>query len=198
MQSTHRPPRLARWLLNHFGCSPNNEALIGDLDEQYRKRHSRRWYWKQVLVTVVVSLRNEVRNPQRLDFPAIFAAWIVFGTVFAALFPALGRCTVLVCFAGFGSGLTVGAFSSSGRFLNALVYAITVNLYWIGFGIVSSPYAPALLFYKIIFPGLSRSAQISTHTMVGNMIVLNLFIWLGAISGHPAVSRATPQREQPN
>jgi hypothetical protein len=123
-----------------------------------------------------------------------------FGLSFAVLFPALGRCTVLVCFAGFGSGLTVGAFSSSGRFLNPVAYAITVNLYWIGLGIVSSPYIPALLFYKIIFPGLSRSAQISTHTMVGNLIVLNLFIfiWLGTISGHPAVIRATRMRQQPN
>ena len=24
-----QPPTIARWLLNHFGCSPNNESIIG-------------------------------------------------------------------------------------------------------------------------------------------------------------------------
>jgi len=192
------PPKVARWLLTCFGASPNNAAVIGDLDEQYRNGHSRRWYWKQVLVAVAVSLRNEVRDPQRLDFRAITAAWIVLWTIFAALFPALRRCTILVCFAGLGSGLTLGAFGSSSRLLNALVYAITVNLYWIALGVVASPYTPALLFWKIIFPGLSRTAQISTVTLVGNLIVLNLFIWLGTIYAYSAVTGATPLREQTN
>src|SRR5262249_3227875 len=62
MLSTH-PPRLARWLLNHFGCSPNNEALIGDLDEQYRKRHSRRWYWRcWSLSSLVFGMRFVTHN----------------------------------------------------------------------------------------------------------------------------------------
>lgn len=30
-----RPPRLAVWLLRRFGSSPNNAAIIGDLDERY-------------------------------------------------------------------------------------------------------------------------------------------------------------------
>lgn len=34
--SLAQPPKIARWLLNHFGCSPNNDAVIGDLDEKYR------------------------------------------------------------------------------------------------------------------------------------------------------------------
>lgn len=34
MNAAH-PPRIARWLLSHFGCSPNNAAIVGDLDEQF-------------------------------------------------------------------------------------------------------------------------------------------------------------------
>ena len=30
------PAKAAKWLLNHMGCSPNNAAVIGDLDERYR------------------------------------------------------------------------------------------------------------------------------------------------------------------
>ena len=35
-----QPPKLAHWLLDHFGCSPNNEAVIGDLDERYESSAS--------------------------------------------------------------------------------------------------------------------------------------------------------------
>jgi hypothetical protein len=41
------PPELARWLLQHFGSSPNNESVLGDLEERY-DGHSPRWYWQQV------------------------------------------------------------------------------------------------------------------------------------------------------
>src|SRR5262249_34724248 len=149
---------------------------------------------------VAVSLCNEAHNPQRWDFRAMIIAWIVLGTAFLALFPALGRCTILVCIAGFGSGLTLPAVSSYRGFLNVVVYTITVNLYWIGLASFSSPYSPAFLFYEILTPGLSRSAHVSTHVMVGNLIVLNLFIWFGSIYGYSCVKHANGNilREQSN
>jgi hypothetical protein len=51
---SNQPPRLATWLLKHFGCSPNTDAVIGDLDERFRDGRSRIWYWKQVLVGLAV------------------------------------------------------------------------------------------------------------------------------------------------
>jgi hypothetical protein len=45
-----QPPTMAIWLLRHFGCSPNNDAIIGDLNEKYQGRQSRLWYWGQVVV----------------------------------------------------------------------------------------------------------------------------------------------------
>ena len=29
---TNQPPRIASWLLRHFGSSPNNDAVMGDLN----------------------------------------------------------------------------------------------------------------------------------------------------------------------
>jgi preprotein translocase subunit SecY len=52
-----RPPFLATWLLKH--AARGNDALIGDLFEEYRRRHSVVWYWRQVLTTVIVSLSRE-------------------------------------------------------------------------------------------------------------------------------------------
>jgi hypothetical protein len=57
----NQPPRIARWVLNHFGCSPNNEAVIGDLDERYRTGiHSAAWYWRQMFISLVVGVHTQI------------------------------------------------------------------------------------------------------------------------------------------
>jgi hypothetical protein len=30
-----RPPRIATWMLEHFGSGPNIDTVLGDLAEQY-------------------------------------------------------------------------------------------------------------------------------------------------------------------
>src|ERR1051326_2066080 len=55
-----QPPAIATWLLRHLGCSPNNDAVIGDLAERYHKRRSRMWYWRQVLITVISQQWNQI------------------------------------------------------------------------------------------------------------------------------------------
>src|SRR5690242_18378956 len=71
-----QPPKIAQWILNHFGCSPNNAVVIGDLDEQYRNRHSRRWYWRQVTIAIVVSFFKEVWRNKTRSIIAIVTGWI--------------------------------------------------------------------------------------------------------------------------
>ena len=48
-------PRLATWFLQHLGCAADNEAVMGDLAERYRKGETRAWYWKQVLIVIVLA-----------------------------------------------------------------------------------------------------------------------------------------------
>lgn len=50
-----RPPHIAEWLLSRFGITQRNEALIGDLAEEFQNGRSATWYWKQ---TAVAILRN--------------------------------------------------------------------------------------------------------------------------------------------
>ena len=76
MRST-RPPAVATWLLRHFGSSPHTESLIGDLAEQYRERRSRLWYWKQVVVAVIVSFFSEVWGHKLLAFRALILGWVI-------------------------------------------------------------------------------------------------------------------------
>jgi hypothetical protein len=62
MTANPRPPRLALVLLSQF--VPEQEALIGDLLEEYERRRSRLWFWRQTLVAVVVG-RSSRRSPAR-------------------------------------------------------------------------------------------------------------------------------------
>jgi hypothetical protein len=47
------PPKLALWLLKVWGSPYRNEALAGDLIEQYQEGRSRAWYWRQVIAAIL-------------------------------------------------------------------------------------------------------------------------------------------------
>jgi len=55
MRSIHVPETPA-WLLKTFGCSPNNEALLGDLAEHVCCGKTAAWYWRQAVTGVFGSL----------------------------------------------------------------------------------------------------------------------------------------------
>jgi hypothetical protein len=82
---SEQPPALAHWLLKHFGCSPNNETVIGDLSERYRQGHSRGWYWGQALSAIAIGLVTFVRSDRSLAIRALAIGW---GLIFLSA-PAL-------------------------------------------------------------------------------------------------------------
>lgn len=51
---TRVPPRSAMWLLRQLGPRYGNEALSGDLFEEYQLNRTRAWYWRQVLAAIWV------------------------------------------------------------------------------------------------------------------------------------------------
>jgi len=60
-------------LLHKFGC--RNDALSGDLLEEYNLGRSGAWYWRQVLVAIVVGFGKEVRAHKLLALRAIALGW---------------------------------------------------------------------------------------------------------------------------
>ena len=52
------PPKLATWILTRVAGS--NDALVGDLVEEYERRQSARWYWGQVLLATLVYVSRQV------------------------------------------------------------------------------------------------------------------------------------------
>jgi hypothetical protein len=54
-----KPPSLATWILENMTLGERNEALAGDLLEDFRCGRPARWYWRQVLVAVALSCHRE-------------------------------------------------------------------------------------------------------------------------------------------
>jgi len=55
------PPALATWLLHRMVPGENNEALAGDLLEEFHRRGSVAWYWRQVLGAMVAGFSKQLR-----------------------------------------------------------------------------------------------------------------------------------------
>jgi hypothetical protein len=56
-----RPPQLAAWLFEHLTQREHRQALAGDLLEEYLRRRSNMWYWRQVLAAIVAHFATELR-----------------------------------------------------------------------------------------------------------------------------------------
>jgi hypothetical protein len=91
-----QPPRLAMWILKRFTTTAADEAVLGDLAEEYQRRQSSAWFWWQALAAIVVAARRDV-GPHALVVPgAIVIGLTVIATpvlmlmsVAAASVPAL-------------------------------------------------------------------------------------------------------------
>ena len=162
----NQPPALAHWLLRHFGCSANNEAVVGDLDERYRNGRSRRWYWSQVLIALIVGFIEDIWRHKLFALRAVFVGMIFLHLIAGTLFPAFGRLiygfvlaatksdgqlplwiyiafALVACLTGVTSGWLTGRFHRDHERTAMLLYTLSVVLYLVGFGFVAGiKYSP--------------------------------------------------------
>ena len=54
------PISLAVWLLRRLRYFEYNEALAGDLQEEFASGRSRRWYWRQTLMAIGRAMRHNL------------------------------------------------------------------------------------------------------------------------------------------
>ena len=73
-----QPPRLATWLLKRFASGDTGESLIGDLLERYQHGHSWMWYWRQVVVAIVVNAARDIREHKLLAARALVIGWVIY------------------------------------------------------------------------------------------------------------------------
>src|SRR5271170_3694771 len=55
-------PSLANWILEHLTLGGSDEALAGDLEEEFRRGRSRGWYWRQVLAVIVIGYFRQLQT----------------------------------------------------------------------------------------------------------------------------------------
>ena len=70
-----KPPALATWMLEHLALGIDEEALAGDLLEEFRYRRSVAWYWRQVLMAIFVGFTKQLGRQWRAAGFAL--AWTV-------------------------------------------------------------------------------------------------------------------------
>lgn len=73
----NQPPKVAKWLLRHFGCSPNNPAIVGDLDERLGEGRSRGWYWHEVLIAIMAGIFEQVRTYKLRALRSLIFGWVL-------------------------------------------------------------------------------------------------------------------------
>jgi hypothetical protein len=69
-----KPPALATWLLGLTDHSAWNDAVAGDLLEEYQQRRSSAWYWRQVSTAVAIAVVRDVRHHWVLTCRALAVA----------------------------------------------------------------------------------------------------------------------------
>src|SRR6187200_3255711 len=140
-----RPPRLASQLLERF--APGNEALHGDLDEEFSSGRSSAWYWRQVMAAIarqgplavrargLVAAENFVTGVITLAMIGFYAVFVVNVTEWLLRFEgvrvwkwipnALGPLDGMASVLTFALGLAIGRWISTRRRANhvALVVA---------------------------------------------------------------------------
>jgi hypothetical protein len=88
-----KPPALATWLVEHVVPGDKNEALAGDLLEQFGQGRSASWYWRQVFVAMLMGLSKKLLilelavGVTTLSTCLLFRSWgrIAITTVFQAI-----------------------------------------------------------------------------------------------------------------
>lgn len=73
-----KPPAPANWMLRHLVLGNQNEALEGDLLEEFQRRRSDGWYWRQVLAAIL-GFSNLLRIGWVMVWTVAFAGAWVYG-----------------------------------------------------------------------------------------------------------------------
>jgi hypothetical protein len=88
-----RPPSLATWLLDHLTPGPRNEALAGDLLEEFSTGRPAAWYWRQTLAVFALACSRQLLNNRGV---VLFTAlWSTFAPAWMLGLAALEHLTHL-------------------------------------------------------------------------------------------------------
>ena len=82
-----QPPKVATWMLKHFGSGPNIESILGDLAEQHQQNSSAARYWRQALTAIPVSFLRDIRAHKWSVAKALMTGWVLWILAASLIFP---------------------------------------------------------------------------------------------------------------
>jgi preprotein translocase subunit SecY len=129
-----QPPAFATWLLKR--AARGNEALVGDLLEEYGRRNSDVWYWRQVLTTVAIGGSRSLALALGVAAIYVIGGYVSIPGANASLMVLLGRRAVgtpfqlfSVMFGGQLTGITIFALGIA-PYISAAFAVQAVALAW--------------------------------------------------------------------
>jgi hypothetical protein len=69
-----RPPAVPTWLAQRL---VSNQALLGDLVEQFGSGRSGAWYWRQAFSAVLIGAMSDLREHKLLAVRAVLLGWVI-------------------------------------------------------------------------------------------------------------------------
>ena len=157
--SRSQPPAIAAWLLEHLTRRTANDALAGDILEEYRGGRSAAWFCRQVLLAILARVANALR---RASFALSFAlCWtivtILWGHYF---FPSQIQKTILQWWADFQWPWSTILYISIRSALTSIPVVVGMSLYIV----VSRRFSPRRYFVAVM---LAFVRQVATLVLPG-------------------------------
>jgi hypothetical protein len=76
-------------MLKHFGSGANIDAVLGDLAEQYQQKDNARWYWRQTMKAIPVTLFRETWTHKAVAGRALLIGWGLWTLYVMLILPLL-------------------------------------------------------------------------------------------------------------
>lgn len=196
-----KPPTLATWLLEHARFSTTDGVIAGDLLEEFHRGRSAAWYWRQVLMAIVVGCASEAGHHRVLAIRAILTTWAAnYGAIL------LGRRVLYELFGnrrlpGLTIQLALWAVCFLGATTSGLIVALLHRRYRNAMLLTSAGALPGWALIAIVL--LKRGAlqhspmQIAGATIVYYLVTLTGFT-IGGFVFTPAPQPGTPTGEHPS
>ena len=148
------PPSLGAWALKQL-CAGDVDSVLGDLEERYHRGKTKAWYWRQVLLAIVASALNDIRNHKLSTIGPLIVAWPIYWylgyLVFALLwyvekiwpvlsgFPDIAIGSLLMFGIGVVPGWILARLNSSHRRSTLLLFSLIVFVGWSYYSWTASP-----------------------------------------------------------
>ena len=180
MRST-MPPRLAVWLLEHLIPGERNDALAGDLLEEFRSGRSAAWYWRQVLSCIAITNTRVVRA---------HTGALLFAGLWALLAPAWIPLTRLGGFPRLDHAILNLAWPWSAICNLALAFSLLFSFVWAGLllYLILESLLTRRFRFRSLRRGISRSAAVFAPLYVAirlfTLILPGFVMYLSRTAGH--------------